>query len=270
MTKIVVSVSSIIAISSVILTGCGDSSPTTTKVVSSSSSISTNSSSSIAAVTNQIKVSDAYVLSADVRIGGVLATLEVGNGVYEWSPAQEGIISVSKKGVNDLNDNGQVDSADAYAPAMSAPEGYVNVNPFTTLLDQNVSRDELFAKYPYSNRYTPIGFELFDYDVVLASESNLDIAKEVLKAVMYLASKDKALSKQRATCVPLPSLPSNIDANEKNYCDALTGESPVVIEEELSSLDKIYLSIDESNSTSQINSIAKKELDVIYGKVVVK
>ena len=220
---------SVLIAGTVFMTGCDSSEPEKAPSLTSSSSVtfttnpfsstatnsSSNSSVSIGS-TNQIKVSDAYVLSADVRIGGVLATLEVGNGVYEWSPAQEGIISVSKKGVNDLNDNGQVDSADAYAPAMSAPSGHSNVNPFTTLLNQGVSNLELLQNYP--NAYSLDS--KFDFDAVQAGNNNIEIAKEVLKAALRLAisEQNNATSFRAADCVPLPSLPSNI-LDGVNYCD---------------------------------------------------
>ncbi len=181
-------------------TGCGSSSSSTPPPVtsssssslsSSSSSLSSSSSSSVP-IAVQIKVSDAYVLNADVTSGAQTAIIVDNNGTYEFVQRPFDVL-VSKGGANDVAAPiGEATSADPIAPDMSAPVGYTNVNPFTTMLVNGMSADDITAIYPAAGAVnaTPA----FNYDVVAAGDTNaqgnLDVAKDAAKAALKVSGYD--------------------------------------------------------------------------------
>ena len=164
-------------------TGCGSSSSSSTPPASSSSSSSNGSSSSAGPV--MIKVSDAYVLNANVTAGSATAIV-VGNGDYEFNSTISGMI-VSEGGANDVAEPfGEATDADPIAPAMSAPEGYTNVNPFTTMLASKTA-EEIAVMYPAAGDVNGTDGMAFNFDVVAAGSENLDIAKETAKAALTVS-----------------------------------------------------------------------------------
>jgi hypothetical protein len=152
-------------------------------------------------------VSDAYVLGADVTAGGVPADLEVGEGVYEFLSSPVAGALLVKDGVNDTSGDGVADTGEPLAPEMSAPEGYTNVNPFTTMLVNGAT--DLATMYPAAAAV----MANFDFDVVEAGAVNLDVAKETAKAALTLsaeqhggtassASSDASESSDSSVCLP--------------------------------------------------------------------
>ena len=159
---------------------------------SSSSSVSSSSSSAPAELTT-VKVSDAYVINANVTVGGTALGVEVGDGVYEAAQALSGAIMV-KNGVNDLNGNNVVDTDennnseyDVVAVTLQAPEGYANVNPFTTLKVLGLTDTNAAKIFPKAVAIDPT----FDFDVV----ANPEVANEVLIAA--LSVQNTAAAAQR-------------------------------------------------------------------------
>lgn len=313
MNKITLSIAVTVLTLATAFSGCGDSTTEVPAGTETSSSLGFNNSvgiggnsssfsfiSSTGSINNgitRVLVSDAYVLNADVTINGTKANINAGGGVYEWTSAMNGTI-VASNGVNDLNGNSGVDVNDAYAPQLSAPAGYANVNPFTTLLVQGASNSVMFSNYP--NAFN-VGSS-FDFDVVAEGNKNIEVAKEVLKAALSLATAQKAPSFRAGdNCVKVPILPSNIDPNETNYCDANTPVSSSSISSSSSdgsssssdgssSSDasnssmnstssegsstitgisaQVIQQIDTATSRSTLNSIAKTQFDDIFGPVV--
>jgi len=174
------------------MTGCGSSgssshSSSSVTSASSESSVSSNaSSSSVGPVV--IKVSDAYVVEANVTAGTVEAINEIGNGEYEFNTSISGML-MAVGGANDLDGDGSATNADPKAPTLKAPEGYTNINPFTTMLVNGET--DLNTTYPNAAfATTDSGFQ-FDFDVVAAGDADnngsIDIAKETAKAALTLS-----------------------------------------------------------------------------------
>lgn len=300
MKKILISTFAIVAVTSLTFSGCGDtteSAPTTSNnslsslgFTNQSSSFSFNSSSPTSSV-RKILVSDAYVLNALVKIGNTTANITADSGQYEWTSNPSGEITVLR-GVNDLNNNNSVDVNDAYAPNMSAPKGYSNVNPFTTLVNNGATNAEMFKNYPNAFEVDPS----FNYDVVSAGKQNIEIAKETLKAAIILATGQKQ-SKQRAF-LPDPfsdgsannssSLSSSSSSSEEtnssssinsNSSDSSTMSSASSLSSASNSSTgttppseiipaAVIQAIDTSTSTQELNAIAKEQLDAIFGAIV--
>ncbi len=172
-----------------ITTGCGGGGTSSDDPVpsSSSSSVASGNSSSAAAQMSTVRVSDAYVLDAEVSANGVSAT-QTGNGVYEFSTVVSGTITVAD-GINDLDEDGNVSSGDSRAPGLAAPAGYANVNPFTSLVVLGMSNADLANNYPTAYAHNSGSF---DFDVVAAGKADIAIAKETLKAAIALAMAEQA------------------------------------------------------------------------------
>ena len=198
-----------------------------TPASSSSSSVSSSSSSAPAQMTT-VKVSDAYVINANVTVGGEALTVEVGNGVYEEAKALNGVIMV-KNGVNDLNGNNKVDTDennnseyDVAAVTLQAPAGYANVNPFTTLKVLGLTDTNAAKIFPKAVAIDP----MFDFDVV----ANPELANEVLIAA--LSVQNTAAAAQRgilpgdddnaSTSTPASSSSSSSVASQE--CDFTNGD----------------------------------------------
>ncbi len=157
------------AVGLIFFSGCSDSDD-------SDSSPSTPS-------TTKVKVSsDWYVISAAVTVNGSGSATYLGNGEYELDGAYSGTIEVTG-GVNDVNGNELPDTGESYAPILSAPDGYVNVNPFTTMLVNGMSTADLGLKYPVSYSVN----EMFDFDVVAEAANDFDLQKEVADASVELS-----------------------------------------------------------------------------------
>jgi hypothetical protein len=170
-----------------ITTGCGGGGSSSDDPVNSSSSTTQVSSSSASAQMSTVRVSDAYVLDASVSANGVSAT-QTGNGVYEFSTVVSGTIT-AVDGINDLDEDGNVSSGDSRAPGLAAPAGYANVNPFTSLVVLGMSNVDLANNYPAAYAHNSGSF---DFDVVVAGQADLALAKETLKAAIALAMAEQA------------------------------------------------------------------------------
>lgn len=131
-----------------------------------------------------IRVSDGYVVNAVVTSGDLEAT-EIPSQGAGWYRIKQDITEniIVTKGVNDiLHVNGIPDSGEPYVPSMEAPANYKNVNPFTTLMFF-FSDEEMQDEFPKAHDYDAT----FNFDVVKASQADLDIAKETARAAMALS-----------------------------------------------------------------------------------
>ena len=158
-----------------VLAGCGSS--------------STSSSGGLIGV----RVSDAYVVNAQVKVGAALLTEASSQGAgYYTGYATHDIVEVSE-GVNDMNQNGIPDEGEPFTPILNAPSGYHNVTPFTTVL---IETDSNFTKmnqlYPHASVYRSD----FDFDVVVASQNSLEISKENSKAAIELSYEQAGYAPQ--------------------------------------------------------------------------
>ena len=149
----------------------------------------------------QVKVTDGYILDANVTLGTKQFVYD-GNITYESylaSGADAKDILLSKGGVHDLNGNGAVDKEDVVAIDMKAPGNYRNINPFTTLLAENkyLSAQELLDHYTYDEGVDFGSIEevnSFDIDIVQAStgpEGNPEIMRQAaILTLLYSAMKN--------------------------------------------------------------------------------
>ena len=141
------------------------------------------SSSSDGSSNTKVKVSsDFYIVNADVRVGDSNSSTYLGDGTYELDGEFVGVRTVIG-GVNDVNGNGEADTGESYAPMLSAPDTYANVNPFTTMLVNGTLAADLGIKYPVAYGIK----DNFDFDVVAESTDNIDLAKEVANASLELS-----------------------------------------------------------------------------------
>lgn len=163
----------------VVFTGCGGGgSSATTSSSSSSSSVSSSSSStpassSISSSTSStclpgqpcgsssssaptiktVKVSDGYVLEATVKcketngsdIAQAVATDNPGE--YQFADVVNCPVLCAKNGVIDVNANAQVDAGEPYAPKMTAPGSYANINPYTVLIQNGMTPTEVAVAF---------------------------------------------------------------------------------------------------------------------------
>jgi len=231
-------------------TGCGNDNKRAPAAASSSSVVSVSSSSaSSVAGTTLIKVSDAYVLLADVTAGGVAADLEVGEGVYEFLSSPLAGDLLVKNGVNDTNGNGVAETGEALAPEMSAPAGYANVNPFTTMLVNGV--EGLSTTYPAAAAV--MAANPFDFDVVAAGE-NLDVAKETAKAALTLSAEQHGGAASSASSESSESSTSSVCLPGQN-CDGSASSESSEASESSESSESSEASVSSESSVSSGGSI---------------
>jgi len=281
-----VSISSTSAANSSDTTTSSESSTSSTQSSSSSedatssTSSAASSSSEAASTATSVLISDAYVIGATVKMGGVEADIEVDGtpGMYEWTTATAGAFTVDIRATNDINGDGVADANDSYAPALSAPEGYSHINPFTTMKVNGVENGDLFSAYPTAFNLDPT----FDFDVVAAGNSNLSLAKEVLTAALTLATEQKA-AEDAAAAAPnfrvceIPFLPVT-GPNGENGLDSVTNE-PCFAESNTDVSSSSSSSSTGSDFTNDIalaadlpalKTIAKQQFDLILGEYVVQ
>ncbi len=240
-----------------------------------------------------IKVSDAYVLEANVTVGGA-ATIEVGNGTYEHANERAGMI-LSKGGVNDMNGNGMPDAGEPLAPDMKAGSGWHNVNPFTTRLENNDSN--LSGLYPTASTYMTASGLQYDFDVVKVGQGdgnttgNLDIAKEAAKAALAIsgypgdgnvpassssapASSSSAAASSSSVNSPFPAAARADECFDvyPGYCDSLSSssDSNSSSSESSSSSSSVsggtaYSDIDNCLDTACVNSVLETYLAQLNG-----
>lgn len=149
----------------VFLTGCGSNATSDNKKEEKNSHI--------------VTVSDGHILDANCTINNIQG-IDIGDGQYEWAESDaltDGIVQCFG-GFNDLNGNDIIDDEDKVAPDMAAPDGFDNVNPFTTMMVNGVKEDVLKNLTNISN---------FDVDVVAEASTDPDLAKEsaVYAALIY-------------------------------------------------------------------------------------
>ena len=265
-------------VSSASSTPTSSSSTSTTTSTSSQAATSTGASSSAGDSTanaTSVLISDAYVLNATVKMGGVEANIEVGEGSYEWTTATSGAFEVAIRATNDLNGNKIADAADAYAPALKAPAGYSNINPFTTMIVNGMSTAEIKALYPVADGIATVLLTgtagIYDFDVVLRSQSNLDFAKEILKAALTLATEQTAAASAPNFRVCVASLLPG------EATDSVTGEpctlSGTVQSSSSSSSSSPAMAFDAAvnaaTTADEVRDVAKAQFDSILGAYVV-
>ncbi len=253
------------------------SSTATTTSTSSQAATSTGASSSTGgstATTTSVLISDAYVLNATVTMGGVEANIEVGEGKYEWTNTANGAFVVAIRATNDLNGNKIADAADAYAPALKAPTGYSNINPFTTMLANGVLPGDMKVAYPRaefiaSSLNLVNGTKMYDFDVVSKGSTDLELAKETLKAALTLATEQVAAASAPNFRVCVASI---LPGEAK---DSVTG-LPCTLEAGSGSTSSaapttpdFINAVDAVTDFKDIPAVAKTQFDSILGNYVV-
>ena len=191
----------------VVFTGCGgggasvSSSSSSSVPASSSSSSSTSStclpgqpcgggsSSSSAPAIKTVKVSDGYVLQAIVKckesngsdIAQAVATDNPGE--YQFADVATCPVLCAKNGVIDVDANGQVDAGEPYAPKMTAPGSYTNINPYTVLIQNGMTSAEVAAAF---NLPADTNFD------IAIPESSADVRKNavLLSAILSYIEKN--------------------------------------------------------------------------------
>jgi hypothetical protein len=210
--------------------------------------------------------------------------IEVGNGVYEWSDGTIGEL-MSIGGANDLaTPIGEATEADPLAVSLTAPSGYANMNPFTTML-ATTDKDILANKYPAS---TAIDAN-YDFDVVAEGMQNLDVAKETAKAALSLSCDANPDCSETGEGGEKPDIPDmntscNTDFPLPGYsiCSpSLRVELPGHGVDEIDGnettppsdggdLDEVFKAIDNATNTDDINSIVLVKMMELNGPFVPK
>ena len=165
---------------------------------SSTSSSSSDSSSSEAAQYWQVRVSDAYVLGAEVKTG-TLTAIELGHGGYEFNTSNITAAMTVENGANDLDGDNKATSNDPLAPVLKAPAGYKHINPFTTMLVDGKSVSEIAAMYPAVAAATGDDNKSFNVNVVELGGADIAIAKETAMAALVLSGYQTGSSSSEAS-----------------------------------------------------------------------
>ena len=168
--------------------GSGTSSGTTNKMEDGTSTSKTQdgSASSVAnvnepsaAVPLTIYVLTLYPVVDATVMADDKAALVVGSGTYEFSRSVSGVTHIiAKGGVVDLNGNGKADHGEPYAPEFKAGKDAKTLNPFSTMLANGMSAEDIVAAYPSMAEYAP------SFDV---SKFTVSTAKDALKATIRLS-----------------------------------------------------------------------------------
>ena len=148
-----------------------------------------SSSSSSAPTIKTVKVSDGYVLQATVKCketnGSDIAQAVATNnpGEYQFADVASCPVLCAKDGVIDANANGQVDAGEPYAPKMTAPGSYANINPYTVLIQNGMTPAEVAAAF---NLPADTNFD------IAIPESSADVRKNavLLSAILSYIEKN--------------------------------------------------------------------------------
>lgn len=192
--RIISTVTSVLLLQSLMMmSGCGggsgsssDTSATTPSSGGSSSSTTgsgdSSTSSSVAGdvgIPYQVHVATLYPVVDATVISEDKEALIIGDGIYEFSRSLSvGVGIVAKNGVVDLNGNDQPDHGEPYAPEFRAAGDSDVLNPFTTMLANGMSSEEIITLYPSLAPYAP-DFYMMEFP--------LETAKDTLKATIRLA-----------------------------------------------------------------------------------
>lgn len=161
---------------------------------SASSKVSSESSSSTASAENNTtvvhKALQVTVSTFDYVIDGIVTCKDkkfiesksddegrsLKRVVYETENDNNCEVIVNS-GLNDHNKNLKADGPDYFVPELKAPAGYNNVNVYTTMLDNNVTLEEMHRNYPVG---ATIAAD-YDFDTVttLSQANNTALAKEI-------------------------------------------------------------------------------------------
>ncbi|GEM_PF-5288960 len=239
------------------------------------SSSESNSSSSAPSV-RRVRVSDAYILEANVTIGGMLADIRLEDGQYEWIEMPTGILR-SVGGANDLAEPvGVATEDDPGAFPMSAPEGYTHINPFTSMLERGGYDPE--DAYPVAAAHPGENGLPFNYDVVAAGNAaaggDLNIAKEVAKAALTLASIDPVSSSSSSsaasssTASVSSTASSTVSSSSSSSSSTSTTPGSQYPAAPRSSLIDIFVEIDACGDNDCINAIVLREMLRLRGQYV--
>ncbi len=170
--------------------------PLTFSIAAAALLVGCGSGSSSSNVPNyHVRVSDGYVVAANVRSGTLLAeeAFDKGSGWYRFHAALTQALSVTD-GVNDIAPaNGEPDVGEPYAPQLSAPAGYIHVTPFTSLIEI-LGTATMRSLYPAAWAYRSD----YHFDVVEAGQKDFEIAKESAKAALYLSELQRQPSNTAA------------------------------------------------------------------------
>ncbi len=259
--------SSVVSSSSVSSDSSSSVSSDSSSSVSSDSSSSVSSSSSSAPTgSTTVKVSDAYVIGATVTIGGTALEIEADDGLYET--AEDNITGqiVAMNGYNDLNANNVVDvkadenttDYDVVAMTLTAPSGYANVNPFTTLLDSGLTMENAAKIFPIASAI--VTDNAFDFDVVAES----DVANEVLIAVLTVQNGTGSAAKVRAI-LPDKSSSAGASSSAAPVAEDCTFDPSGILpgnSDEPISCDG--LTFPTSNEINAINAMSTEELTAAF------
>jgi len=156
MKKNLISIAAAALLTSTVFIGCGsDDDPTPPKIV---------------------KVSDGYVVGAKVLCG---TETKVANEVADKPGSYECVNGYG--GGHLTSEGGKIFGTDAEAIDMSAPEGYTNITPLTTLLVEGLTPEELSQAFKLNTAN-------FDVDVVEVAKENPELAKAAKMAAVILAA----------------------------------------------------------------------------------
>ncbi len=204
--------------------------------------------------TTTVTVSDAYILEANVTIGGVLFDIEPDDGVYEWTRSLVGDLR-SVGGAIDLGEPfGIATETDPKALEMRAPSGYSHINPFTEMLVADINT----SKYTAAKAVAGEDGLLFNYDVVKAGISNIEVAKDTAKAALELAGNTVAVpgidTCLTNTCIDAILLNRLMDLNGafEPECEKLPGEENCI--DPVLSSSSSSSSLSSSSSSSSLSS----------------
>lgn len=235
-------------------------------VSSTSSDANTSSVSSVSSVPSamHVTVSDAYVLEANVTIGGSPADIWLEDGAYEWSEIHTGVLR-TLGGANDLADPKQIATeADPNALALQAPVGYHHINPFTTMLV--MGGYDLNATYPAAAAVEGEDGLAFNYDVVKAGDvaagGSLSVAKDVAKAALTLAAIDPISSSSESSS----SVASSASVSSSSSAvSSLPGGGGGVFPAAARASDDLFAEIDACQDNACIDAILLREMIRLRG-----
>ena len=131
------------------------SSSSNSKMVEAEEASSSSAGSQPASAPMSIHVFSPYPVVDATVIAENTTALTVGAGQYEFSRSVSANAIVVKGGVIDLNENGKADHGEPMSPQFEADGSLRVVNPFTTMVQNGMTPEEIVALYPSVASYAP-------------------------------------------------------------------------------------------------------------------
>ena len=175
----------------VVFTGCGGGGSSVT-TASSSSSVSSSSSSSVTPTIKTVTVSDGWVLGATVKCKNsdgtdIASGTATAPGTYEIDVTNKACpVLCSKDGYIDVDGSNAIEQGEPKAPRMMAPGTYSNINPFTHLIANGVSAQDLAAA-------TGLDAAMYNnFDIAIPDANSLELSKQAVllsAAIAYIENQ---------------------------------------------------------------------------------